>query len=113
MDAERLRLERIADTEGMGRLANEHVLATAGTDATAPLRCECGDDVCHERIAVERDDYERIRQDSMLFIIRPGHEIAEAEDVVENADGYEVVRKHENMRPVVERSDPRRRNAGD
>jgi hypothetical protein len=113
MDAERLRLERIADTEGMGRLTNEHIVASADTDRTAPLRCECGDDVCHERLMVERGVYERIRQDSMLFIIRPGHEIPDAEDVVEAADGYEVVRKREDMRAVVERSDPRRATTAD
>lgn len=109
MDAEQLRLERIADIEGNVRLANEHILGPV-RDATAAvtIRCECGDPACARPIAVHRDEYERVRADSMLFLVHPGHVIPEAEDVVEPGADYDVIRKHEIMRPVVERSDPRR-----
>jgi hypothetical protein len=43
----------------------------------------------------------------MLFVIRPGHELPEVEDVVEIHENYEIVRKHENARQTVERSDRR------
>lgn len=109
MDAEQLRLERIADTEGTGRLANEHILAAAKKDATIVFRCECGNDVCHEPLAIALDVYEQARQDSMLFLVKPGHELPEAEDVIASGDGYEIVRKHEGVRSVVEKSDPRNR----
>lgn len=108
MDADRQRLERIADVEGNERLANETLLANA-KDGTVVFRCECGDDACHEPLPVSLDVYEQTRQDSMLFLVKPGHEFPEAEDVIANGDGYEVVKKHEEMRAVVERSDPRRR----
>ena len=102
-------LERIADIEGNERLVNERALATtnAGLDRIR-VRCECGDDGCHEPVTVRRAVYEKARADSMLFILLPGHVMVEAEDVVERSDGWEVVRKHENMRDRVERSDPRR-----
>jgi hypothetical protein len=111
MDAQQLRLERIADTEGTGRLANEQILKAAadhwGREGAALFRCECGDDLCEEPLRIPRDVYEGVRDDPMLFILVPGHEVPEAEDVVDTGDGYEVVRKRENVRHVVEASDPR------
>lgn len=110
MDAEQLRLERIADAEGTGRLANEQLVATGGQgwgSAEAAFRCECGNDICHEPLVVPREVYERVRGDSMLFIVRPGHEVPDAEDIVETGDGFQIVRKREGVRGIVEGSDPR------
>jgi len=110
MESGRLRLERIADTEGSERVANEVIRRSRREGPKADtIRCECGNPVCHEPLEVSDDDYERARSDSMLFIVARGHEILEAEDVVETNAGYEIVRKHEDMRAVVERSDPRKR----
>jgi hypothetical protein len=107
MGSDDVRLERIADTEGNERLANE-VIVKARRDGTPfKVRCECGDPTCHEPLVLTQELYERVRSDSMLFVVLPGHEFPEAEDVVEKDEGYEIVRKHENMRAVVERSDPR------
>jgi hypothetical protein len=112
MDPAQLRLERIADTEGTGRLANEQIAKAApadwGRSGNVTLRCECGNDICDEPINVSRELYERVRSDPMLFVIRPGHEVPEAEDVAERDDGFWIVRKHEDVRHVVERTDPRR-----
>ena len=107
--AEQLRLERIADTEGTDRLANEVIRRSRreGPESDT-IRCECGNPVCHEPLVVSDDVYERVRSDSMLFLVLPGHEFPEAEDVVEETPDFEVVRKHEAMRSVVERSDPRK-----
>ncbi|MBA2793794.1 MAG: hypothetical protein H0U32_07400 [Thermoleophilaceae bacterium] len=73
MDAQWLRHERIADTEGIGRLANEQIVKAdanrSGEDETV-LRCECGDDVCHEPLTVTRAVYESVRHDPMLFIVQ-------------------------------------------
>jgi hypothetical protein len=106
-----MRKERVADSEGTGRLANEVLNRSApeswGRDGQATFRCECGDDVCSDPLTIPRELYERIRGDSMLFLIRPGHEVPEAEDVIEKGEGYWIVRKHEDVRPIVERSDPR------
>ena len=40
--------------------------------------------------------------------VRPGHVFLEAETVVEQRDGFHIVQKHEDVRPIVEQSDPRR-----
>jgi hypothetical protein len=111
MDPRSLDLQRIADTEGTGRLANEQLLKVTdgrwGAEEPAPFRCECGNDACGLPLPVPPDVYERVRSDPMLFLVTPGHAVPEAEDVVERSDGYEVVRKHENVRNRVEASDPR------
>lgn len=109
-DRERLRRERVADVEGLGRRANEEV-AKAATDWTGDeerrLRCECADDGCRQPVLVSRAVYERIRGDPMLFLVRPGHVVPVAEDALERGKNYWVVRKHEDIRDRVEASDPR------
>ena len=107
--ADHSRLERIADIEGTDRQANELIVASGTTSEPSPvtIRCECGHGACQEALEIPQDRYEQIRRDPMLFFVRTGHELLEAEDVVERADDYEVVRKHEDLRPFVERSDPR------
>jgi hypothetical protein len=110
VDAERLRFERIADSEGVGRLGNEHLRKSWPPwppDERRHVRCECADDACKRPLLVTGADYERVRSDPMHFLVLPGHEVPEAEDVVERADGFWVVRKHEDMRARVEDSDPR------
>ena len=57
--------------------------------------CECGDPSCIERIRVDPGDYERMRQDPLLFIVRPGHESPDVETVVAARGEYHVIRKHE------------------
>lgn len=111
MKTEDLRLEQIADIEGTERLANELIVKGNPPNGTEPMtiRCECGNPTCHEPLVLRPDVYERVRSDAMQFIVSPGHEFPEAEDIIEEEAGYEIVRKHENMRSVVERSDPRRR----
>jgi hypothetical protein len=52
--------------------------------------------------------YERVRSDSRLYVIAPGHEIPAVERVIEQADGFDVVEKDEG--PPAELSkklDPR------
>jgi hypothetical protein len=59
-------------------------------------------------ISLSIGDYERIRADSALFAVVPGHEITDVEAVVEEQRGFNVVRKHpgEPM-AVAEATDPR------
>ena len=47
-------------------------------------------------------------RDSLLFVVAKGHQFPDFEQVVEQADGYDVVRKHENeAAEVAEETDPR------
>ena len=109
-DTERLR--RIADNEALFRSVNERVQEI--NDTFAPITesfnivCECGHIQCIDRIAVEPQTYERVRADSALFFVVPGHELPEAEDVVDRAPRYAIVRKHPGIaQAIAEQQDPR------
>ena len=56
-----------------------------------------------------RGEYEAIRQDPRRFAIVDGHEILEAEAIVERHDRYIVVEKAGDPESeIVENTDPRR-----
>jgi hypothetical protein len=93
------RTRRVGMNEAVFREINEQVdglnrsLADI-SDNQMHIVCECGDLVCVERLVIPLPKYEEVRADSALFFIRPGHDKPDVEDVVEEADTYEVVRKH-------------------
>ena len=91
------RTRKVGENEALFRAVNERIegLGEAFGLITESMTivCECGDGVCIEQIELPVAEYERIRADSTLFVIRPGHEIPDAEDVVERHDGFDVVRK--------------------
>ena len=107
------RTERIAGNEATFRAINETLEAGLQTlpreeHDLAGFVCECGDSECSELVHVDLEKYEQVRSDSRRFLIVPGHEILEAEDVVELGGRYAVVQKHEHLRGIVEVSDLRR-----
>jgi hypothetical protein len=58
-------------------------------------------------ISLNRDEYERLRSDPLLFGIKPGHAIEDVEDVVAQAERFHIVRKHENGGRIAIVTDPR------
>jgi hypothetical protein len=106
------RARRIGLNEAMFRTVNEQIeelnKQLAGiSDRTMHVVCECGDAECMERLVVSLDDYERIRGDSTLFLVAPGHEIPQVEDVVEQEQEWTVVRKKPGPAALAEETDPR------
>ena len=105
------RKERIARNESAFRALNESLEASVHRGRPelelAGFVCECGDPNCEATVRLELAAYEAIRQVSQLFIVVPGHEITDAEDVVEDRDSYRVVRKHADVADIAERSHPR------
>jgi hypothetical protein len=101
------RKERIARNEAAFRDLNERLEAKVHRGQTQPdfagFVCECGDDDCDMTVRLALDTYATTREDDQLFIVVPGHEIADAEDVVDEGDGYLIVRKHDDVADVVER----------
>ena len=55
------------------------------------LLCECGRPDCSARLEVPADVYEVVRREGHRFLVAPGHEEPEAEDVVAGAPHYLVV----------------------
>ena len=107
------RARRIGLNEAVFRRVNEEIetlergLAGIG-DGNLHIVCECGNAGCGERVVVPVDEYERVRRDSTLFFVVPGHEIPSVEDVVDETPRFAVVRKREGTsRRIAEETDPR------
>jgi hypothetical protein len=103
------REERIARNEAGFRDLNESLGGRVHDPSTnfAGFVCECGDMDCAAILRVDVQDYERVRSDPRRFLVKPGHEIPDLEDIVEQADGFVVVRKHAEVTDVVRETDPR------
>lgn len=70
--------------------------------------CECDRLDCVEKLSVKLDAYERVRSDPASFVVAPGHEDPQVEDVVDTGGGYLIVRKHAGEpREIAESTDPR------
>jgi len=104
--------ERIGRNEALFREVNENIERISATlevnDERLQILCECGVPTCLEQLDVAMADYERVRSEPTLFLIKPGHEHADLEEVVEEHDGYHVVRKRDSDAARVARElDPR------
>jgi hypothetical protein len=92
-------MRRVARNEAVFRAVNEQVeTLNRGvgqlTDRHMLIVCECGDLSCIDPLDVPVEDYERVRADSALFLVKPGHELPDTEDVVGAEEGFLIVRKH-------------------
>ena len=100
------RKERIARNETSFRELNQSLEANVHRGQSEPdyagFVCECGNGDCDMTVRVPLDAYASVRGDDKLFIVVPGHEIVDTEDVVDDGDGYLVVRKHDDVAGIVE-----------
>ena len=107
------RESRVGVNEALFRAVNERIEDLNESFATVTERfeiiCECGDSGCVTQISIARDAYERVRTGATLFLVAPGHEKLDIEDVIEEHGNYRVVRKHLGLpQRVAEQTDPRR-----
>ncbi|HEX2084751.1 MAG TPA: hypothetical protein VHF89_03640 [Solirubrobacteraceae bacterium] len=109
MDA---RARRIAENESRFREINERLrsdLRALPDDADPiPFVCECGRVDCADSVRLTLEEYETIRASSLDFVVVPGHQAPDVEDVVDLHEHYARVRKHPEAAPIVRASDPRR-----
>ena len=95
--------ERIARTESLFRGVNERIATSArrfgGDDAS--FVCECDDPQCTDRVRVTLAEYEEVRADGASFLVAPGHENSEVEEVRSGGPGFSPVEK---VRPLVRRT---------
>lgn len=106
------RARRVGLNEAIFRQVNEQIRSLNqefGTeDSTMTVVCECGNGDCAERLELGVSAYERVRDNSRLYVIVKGHEIPDVERVVEQAEGYDVVQKREGEPSDIARElDPR------
>lgn len=98
VDQPQTQQQRIAANEALFRRANE-LLRLRYEDLRLdserlPFICECGDERCTRTVTLTLDEYGDVRRHSRRYVVVPGHELAGAEDLVEEETGYSVVEKH-------------------
>ena len=103
---------RLGMNEALFRAVNERVeylnQSFATVTDTFEVVCECGDAGCVAQIRIASDAYERVRAGTTLFIVVPGHDMAEIEEIVDKQDAYHVVRKDAWLpKRIAEETDPR------
>jgi hypothetical protein len=94
------RQERLARNEAIFREINERTRSLQErfgpedpTTSYEEFLCECGDQLCVERVKLTVPEYESVRAESTQFVVRPGHSVPRIERVVRENDRYVVVVK--------------------
>jgi hypothetical protein len=96
-----------ARNQGLFREINERIDELGelwASDQTGQYVCECLDTACTEVVrGLSRDEYQQIRCDPTEFVVLPGHERLQVEDVVHRTPRWLVVRKIGTGSEVAER----------
>jgi len=99
---------RVAKNEVLFREVNERIRELAPGGGPTEFLCECGDAGCVEPVQLSLARYEEVRRDPARFFVRPGHQLPDIEDVVEESGGFLVVMKREGTpADIAEENDPR------
>ena len=107
------RQRRVGLNEALFRAVNEQIESLSQrfgmrTDRVEFI-CECGNADCTDRVHVALHEYLGVREDAARFLIVPGHETLDTEDVVEAHDDYYVVQKREGgPAELARRTEPTR-----
>lgn len=107
-------LERIARNEATFRRVNEAIERgrSAGGRDLVGFICECGRLSCNEVVELTVPEYEAVRTDFDRFLLVPGHELPDVEDLVESHPRYAVVAKRAEGAAVADATDPRTQDVG-
>ncbi|HET7119775.1 MAG TPA: hypothetical protein VFI17_00835 [Solirubrobacterales bacterium] len=87
--------QRAVHAEINGRRVNEAIERGDSDGGTAVFVCECGYVGCNTTVQLSIAEYEAVRTDFDRFLVVPGHEIDEIEQVVERHPDHLVVVKRE------------------
>ena len=106
------RARRVGLNEAIFRQVNEQIRGLNRgfglQEGTMTVICECGVADCTERLELTVSTYERVRSDSLLYVVAPGQEMPDVERVVDHVEGYDIVQKHAGEPAEVAReTDPR------
>lgn len=105
------RERQAAENEVRFRALNERLSERAGawegSEGELQLVCECGNEDCTAAIALSVPEYEAVRAVETQFVVVPGHERPELEDVVNSGKIWLVVRKRGDAAKIAAGTDPR------
>jgi hypothetical protein len=101
---------RIARNEVLFREVNERVREISeaiGFGQSLEILCECGRDDCTEQLSIGVAEYEAARSSPTRFIVKPGHQSKDVEEVTAGLDGYLIVEKRGPEAEIASQTDPR------
>ena len=103
---------RLARNEALFREVNEQIERAVGRIGREDghvyeFLCECSNADCTLLLPLPLAEYEAARSDPRQFIVAPGHELPEIENVVARNAGYELVLKRGDAAEFVTELDPR------
>jgi hypothetical protein len=104
-----LRRKRAAQNQSLFREVNERIEDLSASAPFAGFICECLSTDCDERVPLTIEEYEHVRAGSNRFVVLPGHDVPEVEQVVETTARYVVVSKLGAGAEVAAQLDPRTR----
>lgn len=100
--------QRAARNESLFREVNRNIAVLEERHGSTPAEpvyiCECAKAGCVDQLAVEPEDYRRVRENPRWFFLVPGHEDPQLERIVERHPGYLVVEKTGVAGDVAERA---------
>jgi hypothetical protein len=102
--------DRIAVNESVFREINEGIERgqwPGEEGLQVGFRCECARLGCNQVIELTVGEYERVRAHPRRFMVAVGHEMPEAEAVIETKTDYVVVEKLGQAGRLAESTDPR------
>jgi hypothetical protein len=106
--------ERLGRNEAIFREINERTRSLQErfgpedpTTSYEEFLCECGDQLCVERVKLTVAEYESVRAEPRQFVVRPGHSVPRVERIVDENDRYVVVIKLGDSAEVAADRDPR------
>jgi len=108
------RAERIALIEAAFRIANERMSAWEDVpgDVAELFFCECSSLDCRQKVPLTRAVYETVRSQPKWFLVVPGHEVPDLEEVVQRGDAHWIIEKPDRVTDIVEGTDPRAEQPG-
>ena len=104
------REQRVGENESRFRVVNERIRDLVIDDAERHGEHAEGLSVlcdCTEKITVSLSTYEWIRSAPARFIVVPGHELPDSEQVLREGHGYVIVEKFGDARAAASELDPR------
>jgi hypothetical protein len=91
------RQDRCAENQYRFNKANERlhdlIEERARPDQEIPFLCECADNTCLESVELKVSEYERLHENTHVFVIVPGHPRVDGEVVLYREDRFEQVEK--------------------
>jgi hypothetical protein len=103
---------RLAKNETLFREVNERIEAAVGRSDrddghVYDFLCECSNADCTLLLPLTIGEYEAVRSNPSQFIVAPGHELPEIENVEARNARYQVVMKQGEAAEYVTERDPR------